>query len=225
MQGSQKIAALGAFFTAVMFVLDIVYYAVILPGAGYNPQGINLDPSKLATSAGVGAFQIGGILSILFALALTFLSVGLDARLRDGSPALLEIGHFAAIASITLFLLVGMEVFLAPPIVTAIDAQNQAAGTAAFQTITLLFNGMDLAAIFAFGALILLASWAALRAKVLPSILNYLGLLVGGTLILAFLIPASALLAPFVAIVWSAWLGIALWREPAPRVAPSMSGT
>ncbi|MCB0062787.1 MAG: hypothetical protein KDE19_11750, partial [Caldilineaceae bacterium] len=60
----------------------------------------------------------------------------------------------------------------------------------------------------------LLLGWAALRARELPRILNYLGMTIGVAGILSVLLAALGLMAVYGLglIVWLAWLGVVLLR-------------
>jgi len=66
------------------------------------------------------------------------------------------------------------------------------------------------------GIWILLISWAALRAGVLPRVLNYLGVAIGVAGIIS-VVPALAELFIYIfalgQIVWFAWLGIVMLRS------------
>jgi len=211
MKGLQKAGGVSALLLAASFVLLIVANVVIPPSLGITEQADWGNPAKL--SAVVSASRIIGLIQILFAVAFTLTAPGLNDQLQERSPNLMRIATASGLGGAVLFLATGMFNFAAPAALASLYAQNPAAVTTAdLAVVGGVATGLITAAIFAAGWWALLASWAGLQGG-LPKILSYLGLLFGALAILTFAIPPFNPLGALFGIVWSAWLGIVLWRS------------
>ena len=211
MKNLQKAGGMGALLLAVCFLLLIIANVVIPPSLGITEQADWGNPAKL--SAVASASRIIGLIQILFAVAFTLTAPGLNDRLQERSPNLMRIATASGLGGAVLFLATGMFNFAAPLSLASLYAQNPAAVTTAdLAVVGGVATGLITGAIFAAGWWALLASWAGLQGG-LPKILSYLGLLFGGAAILSFAIPPLNPLSALLGIVWSAWLGIVLWRD------------
>jgi hypothetical protein len=220
MRGFNQVAAAGALLTAVGLLLVLVYQLVLVPAAGISGAGAS-DPAKVFAS--ISTIQTSALINMALAGVGTLFVVGLYERLHAGAPVLMRIALVPGIVAVALFLANGMINFTALPIVAATYAANTSAGVPLL-AVGLVPRGLQLAAVFAIGWFDLLLGWAGLQTHALPQPANYLGLLVGALFILNFLLtPPITLIAPVLGIVWTAWLGVVLWREPASTGAPAMS--
>jgi hypothetical protein len=118
----------------------------------------------------------------------------------------------AGVIGTVLFLAVGMVRFTGISELAARYSQDQAAVATAYQAVETVAEGLNNAAVFAFGWWALLASWAGLKTGKLPKLLCSLGLLLGVTGIITFVFPVP----PALGIVWFPWLGALLLRDVEP---------
>jgi len=210
MKPLEKAGGVGALLLAVSFLLLIVSNAVIQPGLGINGPADQVNPAKMAPVA--TTLRIVLSIPILFAVAFTLTTLGLNDRLQNSSPTLMRIALASGLGGAVLFLAAGMFSFVALPALFTIGAQSPAGVTTAELALGgAVADGLLAAAIFAAGWFVWLASWAALRGG-LPTPLRYLGLLFGAVSILAFTFPPLMLLGAIVGLIWALWMGIVLWQ-------------
>ena len=216
MDRSRRAAGIGAVLQGLFFLIVLVLIFAVLPGFGLRGPGDFTDPAKLlpfaATQPLVAFWLLPG--DILFSVFLVVAVVGLHEQLSAKSPSLMRLASAAGLVATALILANGtigasiMQLAQGYP-------QNRPAADTAYLTLSLVSsNGVGLVSggIFAYGWWAALVSWVALRARVFPSALNYLGLLFGLAGIAAILIPPLGLLGPILGIVWCLWLGLALLR-------------
>lgn len=208
MKGLQKVGGAGALLFGVSFVLLILSNAVIQPSLGITGPADGINPAKVFPI--VSTLRLLFSIPILFAVAVSLVTLALNERLRERAPALMRIATNSGLSGAVLFLGAGMFAYVILPELGSIYFQNAAGVTTADLALADgLATGLLTAGIFASGWWVLLASWAALQGG-LPKILSYIGLLFGALSILAFAIPPFSIVGAFVGIVWAIWLGIIL---------------
>jgi hypothetical protein len=152
---------------------------------------------------------------VVFGIFQVILALALYERLKNGPHALA--------LTATVFGLLWAGVVIASGLIfntgigTIVDlySTDQAQAATVWLAIDSVFEGLGGGTELIGGIWILLVSWAALRAGVLPKALNYLGVVIGAVGILS-LIPALETLTDvfgLTQIVWFIWLGIALLRN------------
>lgn len=208
MKGLQKVGGAGALLFGVSFVLLILSNAVIQPSLGITGPADGINPAKVFPI--VSTLRLLFSIPILFAVAVSLVTLALNERLRERAPTLMRIATNSGLSGAVLFLGAGMFAYVILPELGSIYFQNAAGVTTADLALADgLATGLLTAGIFASGWWVLLASWAALQGG-LPKILSYIGLLFGALSILAFAIPPFSIVGAFVGIVWAIWLGIIL---------------
>jgi hypothetical protein len=214
MKGVQKVGGVGALLFGLSFILLIVSNAVIQPSLGITGPADGINPAKVFPV--VATLRLVFAIPILFSIAVSLTTLALDERLHTRAPAQMRIATVSGLAGAVLFLSSGMFAFVVLPELASVYAQNAVGVTTADLALADgVATGLLTAAIFAAGWWVVVASWVALPGG-LPKALSYIGLLFGTVSILAFIIPAFSIVGAFVGIVWTLWLGMVLWREPAP---------
>jgi hypothetical protein len=146
---------------------------------------------------------------------MVVLSLALYDRLKAGSPALAQVA--TAIGFIWAGLVIASGTLHNVGMGTVVDlvGEDPAQAAAVWVAVRSVFEGLSGVEIVG-GTWILLTSWAALRAKALPSALGYLGVAIG----VAGLLTAIPALFDIVVmvyalgqIVWFAWVGVVMLRN------------
>jgi hypothetical protein len=159
------------------------------------------------------------VLKLVSAAAALVAVLALFRRLQAAAPDLSCIAAACGVISVALLL---ANAVISYTIVSqsAVLYQNQAV-PAAYLTANAIINALGFAALFANGGWYLLVSWAALKGSGLPRPLNVVGLVLGLVSLLVFVIQPLALLVLALSLIWSAWLGTLLVREPTQGNAPA----
>ena len=158
------------------------------------------------------------IIYFVFSVGLVFLSLGLYERLKAGSPALTQtVATFSLIYAILVIVVGTLEISNLSTVVK-LYGENPAQASTVWLTLDSVVTGLDGGGgETLFNALwFLLLSLAALRARELPRVLNYFGLVTGVAGILMVVLPSLTLAAVVYGlglIIWLAWLGIVMLRR------------
>ena len=210
MKDLQKMGGLAALYEAAAYVLGIVFFFFVVDYAGV------VDPvQKVVLLANNQAAMtiMNLIIYVVFGVVLVVLALALYERLKAGSPAM---GQAATIFGLTWAVLVFASGFITlygwEVIANLYRSDPTQAATLKLMLDTVTI-GLDHSDRFLGCLWVLLASWAALRAGMLPKALNYLGLSIGIPGIISTAFPALTELGIAFGlgiILWWIWLGIAM---------------
>lgn len=188
------------------FVNAFAAGASLVVAVAFIGLGALSDPQQLAALAIANPMPllVQDLLKFVSAITASILIVVLWKRLRDAAPTLLRVATGFG------FLAVGLLLVNA---VLSIFAVSQAANFSASDantgnTLNGIIGFLGLAVIVANGVWYLLVNWAALKSRLLPRGLCWLGLAVGAV----SLVPFLALGVLILSAVWTVWLGIFLWQ-------------
>lgn len=216
MNQSRRSAGLGLLLQGLFFVIVLVLIFAVLPGFGLQGPSDFANPAKVlpfAASQPLVAFWLfpGDILFSIFLILAVF---GLYDQLLSQSTGLIRLATAAGLVATTLILANGaigasfMQLAQGYP-------QNKAVADTAYLVLSLVSSngaGLISGGLFAYGWWAAIVSFVALRGRIFPPILNYLGLLFGAAGILAILVPPLGILGPVVGLIWCIWLGLLLLR-------------
>lgn len=221
----QRTGGVAAVLSAGTFVVGMAVFLGVLIPAGYfdatptQKVVILAEYQTIASVSYLASFVLFGLLLVLLALAL-------HERLRTGAPLLTQTATVFGLIWAALVIASGMVANVGIGTVVSIHATDPAqAGTAwlAIESIQLgLGGGNEIVG----GTWVLLISWAALRARELPRVLNYLGITIGVSGLLT-VIPAFELLGAVEAlgavfgvglVAWFTWLGLVMLRTDSAAV-------
>ncbi|MGZ3433151.1 MAG: DUF4386 family protein [Isosphaeraceae bacterium] len=215
MRDSQKIGGIAALIGAATIILGAAVYATLLVPKGFGSE--NPDPSRIvALLAGNEAtmrlwYQI---IWLAFGACLIFLSLALYERLKAGSPVLAQAVTIFTLIWAVLVIVVGTLEINDLSTVVRLYGQNPAQAATVWLTLDSVHTGLGAGGgeTIVTGLWLLLLSWAALQARALPRLLNYLGVVIGLAGILYVFLASAALLAvnALGLIIWFIWLGIVM---------------
>ena len=218
MKNSQTMGGIAALIGAATIILGAVVYATLLVPKGFGSE--NPDPSRIVALLADNQATMRLWLQIIwlaFGVCLIFLSLALHERLKAGSPVLAQAVTIFTLIWAVLVIAVGTLSINDLNTVVRLFGQNPAQAATVWLTLDTVERGIGAGGgeTIVTGLWFLLLSWAALQARALPRLLNYLGVVVGLAGILYVFTASDVLLAvnALGLIIWFVWLGIVMLRR------------
>ena len=216
MKNLQKMGGIAALIGAATNLLAIVMFITLAP-KGYGSD----DPGQIvAFLADNQAFMRAWyqIIWLVFGVCLIFLSLALYERLKAGSPSRAQAVTIFPLIWAVLVIVVGILSINDLSTVVRLYGENPAQSATVWLTLNSVATGLGGGGgeTLVNALWILLLSCVALRARELPRVLNYLGLVIGVAGILTVLLTSLLLMAVIYGlglIIWLAWLGIVMLRR------------
>ena len=208
----QKLGGISALIEAALYVTGFALFLTVLDPSGY--EGHVQRVAFLADNQ-VASYIANLLIYVVFGVVLVVLVLALHARLKNGSPAIMQTATAFGLIWAGLVIASGMIANIGNSTVVALFSENQDQAVSLWLAIITVQEALGGGNEIVGGLWVLLLSWAALRAGKLPKVLNYLGVLVGLAGILT-VVPAFDVLMDVFGlgqIVWFAWLGIVMLRE------------
>ena len=224
MKTPHKMGGIAALLAAATNLLGAVVYATLLSPKGIDSTGS--DPGKtvalLADNQGaMRAFNL--IIFLAFGVTLIFLSLALYERLKAGSTVLAQAVTIFTLVWAVLVIVVGTLSIIDLSTVVKLHGENPAQAATVWLTLNSVETGLGAGGgeTLVSALWFLLLSWAALRARALPKLLIYLGVVTGVAGILSVLAVDDLTAVYGVGlIIWFVLLGIVmLGRSPALAAA------
>jgi hypothetical protein len=217
MKALQKFGGFAALIGAATNLFALVMFATLLVPKGYGSEDPGQAVAFLADNqAFMRVFDI--IIYLVFGMGLIFLSLALYERLKAGSPALAQAVTTFGLIYAVLVIVVGTLEINNLSTVVKLYGENPAQASTVWLTLDSVAAGLGGGGgeTLVNALWILLLSFVALRARELPRVLNYFGLVIGVAGILTVLLTSLLLMAVVYGlglIIWLAWLGIAMLRR------------
>jgi hypothetical protein len=217
MKNLQKMGGIAALIGAATNLFALGVFAALLVPNGFGSDNPGQIVAFLADNqAFMRVFDI--IIYLVFGVGLIFLSLALYERLKAGSPALAQAVTTFGLIYAVLVIVVGTLEISNLSIVVKLYGENPAQAATVWLTLDSVATGLGGGGgeTMVNALWILLLSCVAMRARELPRVLNYLGLVIGVTGILTVLLPSLLLIAVVYGlglIIWLAWLGIVMLRR------------
>jgi hypothetical protein len=221
MKNLQKIGGIAALIGAATNLFAIVMYLTLLAPIGFGSD----DPGQIVAFFADNQAIVRvtyQIMYLVFGVSLIFLSLALYERLKAGSPALAQaVTTFGLIWAVVVIVIGTLSINNLSTVIKLYGENPAQAGTV-WLTLESVETGLGggggetiVSALW-----FLLISWAALRARELPRVLNYLGVVTGVAGIFAVL-ALTDLTAVYGLglIIWFVWLGIVLLRSNPSKTA------
>ena len=218
MNSMQKVGGYAALISGVQYIAMLVFVFGLL-----MPPGLHVDTDTMVEADKrvmvvmtnhPTPFLIQSMVNGLFSITLLLCTLALRERLQAGAPNRMRIGVIAASVASALFLVSVTISFIG--ILDIVVSKD----FSVFRMLNVVTQGLEYAAVFAYGWTTLLCGWAGLSTKVLPSGLSYVLLLSGVFSILGIVIFILQPLEPVINMVWAFWLGyVLLSRDGASKLA------
>ena len=217
MQTAQKMGGIAALIGAATNLLGGVVYATLLQPKGLGSEDADPGKSVALLADNEGAMRaFNEIIWLAFGVSLVFLSMALYERLKAGPAVLaLAVTNFTLIWAV-LVIVVGTLSINDLSTVIRLHGENPAQAATVWLTLDSVETGLGAGGgeTIVSALWFLLLSWAALRARALPRLLIYLGVVTGVAGILSVLALTDLQAVYGVGlIIWFAWLGIVMLRR------------
>jgi hypothetical protein len=220
----QKVGGAAALYLALGYIAAMPYFLLVVDYAGAKTAA---DKIALLTAhqSSMTAMYLASY--VVFGLVLGVLVLALHDRLRAAAPATARaataVGLLWSVALVTC----GMIFNYGMASVVALAATDKPAAIAAWQAIEPVTQGLGGAGGELLGGLwVLLVSWVALRGRVLPVPLCWLGMVVGVAGVVSVAPPLRDAMYVFglLQIVWFAWTGVTLLSTKSSAVVAEKAG-
>ncbi len=217
MKNFLKMGGIAALIGAATNLFALGVFATLLVPKGFGSD----DPGQIVAfladnQAFMRVFDI--IIYLVFGVGMIFLSLALYERLKAGSPALAQAVTTFGLIYAVLVIVVGTLSINNVSTVVKLYGENPTQAATVWLTLDSVATGLGGGGgeTIVNALWLLLLSYLALRARELPRVLNYLGLVVGVAGILTVLLTSLDLMAVVYGlglIIWFAWLGIVMLRR------------
>jgi hypothetical protein len=214
----RKSGGVAALILAATYIIGFLLFAVIIDSSGHT------DPlGKIRFLADTLQIMTGTmlLLYILSGTALVVLGLALHDRLKAHAGPALQIASAFAMIWATILLASGMIALTGMPYVVKLAATEPEMAATAWTSISVVQDSLGGGSELVGGLWMTLISAFALSVRQLPRALSLLGALIGIAGIMSIVPPLSELVNVFGLgqIVWFAWLGIVLLRDPSTSEA------
>jgi hypothetical protein len=218
MKNLQKMGGIAALIGAATNLLGFGVYVTLLAPKGFGSE--DLDPGQIVALLADNQALMRvwyQIIFLVFGVSLIFMSLALYERLKAGSRALVQVVTTFGLIWAVLVIVVGTLSINNLSTVVKLYGENPAQAATVWLTLDSVETGLGggggetiVSALW-----FLLLSWTALRARELPRVLNYLGVVVGvaGILLVVLALPALTAVYGLGLIIWLVWLGIVMLRR------------
>jgi hypothetical protein len=227
MNDFQKIGGVASFIQAALLIGAIGLALTAFPAIGLTVKDLDNGSGKFLEGSGKYPAIFASLDFVLVAGAVVILVVALvlHERWRNRALILANLVVATALVLATLRIATGLTMFIGTLRIVDLYGQDHAQAITAYAAFSAVTAGLEESSRFAAGCFLILAGWAALRARDLPRLLAYFGILVGVDQLLEVFVrplaPVFGLAAGIGLIIWSVWLGVLLVRSRS--MAPSDS--
>ncbi len=219
----QKVGGVAGLVAAGTVVVGLGMFATLLTDYTTGDPTTAESVAFLADNE-AAIFVWNAITLIVFSIVLVPFALALFERLKPGSPVLTTTATIFAFIWAGLLMASGMILNVASGTIVDLHGTDASQAEMLWLGVDTVANGMSGGMEIVGSVWVLLASLAALRAGGTPRALAYLGIVMAATG-LATVIPALELVGAVFGlglIVWFAWYGTLMIREPLAATAPSI---
>ncbi len=211
MNNLRKFAGVAALFEAFIYLSAFIVWGAVLDSpTSAEPAQRLLFLSENQTILTIVNFTM----YVVFGLFLAVLVLGLHNILKNKMPSLSQIAAVFGFVWVGLVIASGMIANIGLNAVIALSMKDPEQAMTVWHSVTIIVQGLGGGNEIVGGVWVLLLSIAALKARVLTKVLNYLGVMVGLAGIFT-VYPAEVLTEIFGLgqIVWFIWLGCHLLKN------------
>ncbi len=218
MKDLQRFGGIAALIDAATYIIGFVFLATLLAPSGYGTDSIDAN-TVVAFFAGNSLIMYAWnmIIYVINGIFLTILAVALYQRFRDRAPGFSLLSAVFGVIWATLVIGSGMIANVGMAEVIKVYATDPAAAASLWHVLHTIEIGLGGGNEIVGGVWVLFVSAAALQTLRLPKLLSWLGMLIG-LAGLSSAVPGLSEIGGAVFglgfIVWFAWTGLAMLRDP-----------
>jgi hypothetical protein len=222
MNDSQKMGGVAALIMAATWVVGFAVFLGVLAPAGYFDEGVDAVEKARILVDNQAVVSISYLIPfVVFGIFLIVLSLALYERLKTGAPAMAQTATASGLIWAGLVIASGMVANVGIAAVADLFRNDPVQAGSVWLAVEIVQLGLGGGNEIVGGVWVLLIGWAALRAGEFPTVLNYLGMIIGVSGILT-VIPVLEVLGAvellgFVFglgfLVWFVWLGSIMLRS------------
>lgn len=208
----QRLGGIAATLLAAAYIAGMAIFILIL-----NPDDL-MDPLEsvvfLMENEEILFFSMV-LIYVVSGSILVVLVQALHERLKIGSPIMIQTASVFGFIWAGVVIAAGMIYIIGLDTVVELYVQDPASAASVWLTVSIVFEGLGGGVEFIGGLWTLLISLIALRSKLLPKALNFLGMAVGiaGVITIAPIFEDLTVVFGLGQIPWFLWLGIILLRS------------
>jgi Domain of unknown function (DUF4386) len=217
MNNLQKIGGIAALIGAATNLMALGVFAVLLIPKGFGSE--NPDPTKIVAFLADNQAWMRvwyQIQYLVFGVSMIFVSLALYERLKAGLSALAQTVTIIGLIWAISVIVIGTLTISNLSTVVKLYGENPAQAATVWWTLGSVENGLGGGGgeTMVNALWFLLLGWAALRARELPRVLNYFGVVIGVAGILSVVLASLGLMVVYGLglIIWLVWLGIVMLR-------------
>ena len=215
MKTTQRMGGTAALIGAATNLFALVSLLTLLEPKGYGSDDPGQVVAFLADNQALMRAWYA-IIWLVFGVSMILLSLALYERLESGSPARAQAVTTFGLIYAVLVIVIGTLSINNLSTVGDLYGKNPAQAATVWLTLDSVETGLGAGGgeTIVTALWLLLLSWVALRAKELPRVLNYLGVVLGLAGILSVVLASLVLSAVYGLglIIWLVWLGIVMLR-------------
>lgn len=207
----QKTAGIAALFEAFIYIVTFALYGTLLA----MPSDLNAAQKLSFLAEHQSILFFSNLLAyVIFGILLAVLVLALHERLKNAAGTLTQLASIFGVLWVGLVIASGMLANIGLNAVLKLNLTEPEQTRALWLSVTTVSGALGGGNEIVGGLWVLLISCAGLKAKILPSTLHYLGIVVGIAGI-ATCYPAAGLTEAFgiSQILWFGFLGVALLRQ------------
>jgi fumarate reductase subunit D len=216
----QRLGGAAALAQAAVYVAAMVLFLGILIPAGYGASTDPIENVAFLADNQAAVYTVNVLVYVASSVLVAVLALALYNLLKDSAPVLMQTATVFGLIWAGVLIATGMIASIGLSSVIDLYIQDPAQAASLWMATEVVQEGLGGGTEIVGGIWMALASWAALRAGMLPRLLTYLGIGVGVAGILS-VVPALAGLVDVFGlggIIWFAWLGIAMLRNSRSRL-------
>jgi hypothetical protein len=212
--GLQKAGGVAALTQAIVYLVAMVLFLGILIPAGYGASADPMQNVAFLADNQTAVYVVNVLVYVASSVLVAVLALALHDLLKASSPVLTQTATAFGLIWAGVLMATAMIASIGLSTVVDLYGQDPAQAASLWMAIEVVQEGLGGGTEIVGGIWVLLVSLAALRARVLPRVLNYLGAVIGAAGIVSVVPVLGGLVDLFGlgAVVWFAWLGLVLLR-------------
>lgn len=212
MKKLQKWGGIAALYEGFAYIVGILFFIFLVDYSGIKDP---IEKVALFIDSQSLMYLLNLIIYVIFGIFMVILSLALFDRLKNESPAIMQVATAFGLIWATVVIASGMIFNIGMETVINIYTQDPAQAGTVWLAIEAVVDGIGGGNEIIGGIWILLISIAALQKNGLPKALNIVGIIVGVAGIMSTIPPLGeigGMIFGLVQIIWFIWLGIILLR-------------